>query len=163
MSKRDIFFSYFGGCLLGAQCPLLPSQPWQMLGCVLTLPTFLGRQMAASRTLGGLGGIVQTAPTFKDQAGRGGAQSTGEGPHRLCVAELHKQTATAALPPPTPTPTTFPFTSPPSEDPCPRKFRLLLIRHNCGVLLIVNGSSLLSSTACGRRLRRTGCLHMYNL
>lgn len=58
--------------------------------------------MVAHRTLGGLGGIVQTAPTFKDQAGRVGGASTGEGPHRSYVAELHKQTATAALLPPPP-------------------------------------------------------------
>lgn len=114
-----------------------------MLGCVLTLPTFLGRQMVARRTLGGLGGIVQTAPTFKDQAGRVEAPpSAGEGPHRSYVAELHKQTATAASLPPPPPPSPLPPPSsyfPLPEDPCPVKFSLattanktqLLRARNC--------------------------------
>lgn len=99
-----------------------------------TLATFLGRQMVAHRTLGGLGGIVQTAPAFKDQAGRvkGGVCVCGGGvspphsssshsatpPDSSYVAELHKQTATAASCPPNP------HTYPLPQDPCPLKFSL---------------------------------------
>jgi hypothetical protein len=41
------------------------------------------------------------AATFKDRAGVGlSVGGASQGPHRSYVAELHKQTATAALAPP---------------------------------------------------------------
>lgn len=89
-----------------------------MPGCVLTLPTFLGRQMVAHRTLGGLGGIVQTAPTFKDQAGRGvGVGVRGGAPERdpiarmllSCINKQQQLLRCPRLPPPPPQPLYFPL------------------------------------------------------
>lgn len=56
---------------------------------------------------------------------RGALPSAGVGPHHSYVAELHKQTATAApVPPPPPPPPPPPTLYFPLEDPCPVKFSL---------------------------------------
>ena len=73
-----------------------PDPAWQLLGCADSTHIPGETDGGAQDT----GRIVQTAATFKDQAGVG-TPSASEGPHRSYVAELHKQTATAALAPPT--------------------------------------------------------------
>lgn len=162
------------------QHSLLPDQPWQMLGCVLTLPTFLGRQMVAHRTLGGLGGIVQTAPTFKDQAGRVGGPR--QAPERdptarmllSCINKQQQLLRCLRLPPPPPPPTLY-F---PLEDPCPVKFSLATTANKAQSLCALNcewhrqnapstPSWLVLSVWTPPLLvvggDPTGCLHMYNL
>lgn len=112
-----------------------------MPGCVLTLPTFLGRQMVAHRTLGGLGGIVQTAPAFKDQAGRvgGPCQAPEWDPTtRMLLSCINKQQQLPRclrLPPPPPPPTLY---FPPPKDPCPVKFSLATAANKAQSLCALN-------------------------
>lgn len=149
-----------------------------MLGCVLTLPTFLGRQMVARRTLGGLGGIVQTAPTFKDQAGRVGGPR--QAPERdptarmllSCINKQQQLLRCLRLPPPLPPSPYFPL-----EDPRPVKFSLATTANKAQSLCALNcewhrqnAPSLLHGSLSARTPPLlvvggdpTGCLHMYNL
>lgn len=107
---------------------------------------------------------------------RGAPPSAGEGPHRSYVAELHKQTATAASvpPPPPPLPPSPYF---PLEDPRPVKFSLATTANKAQSLCALNcewhrqnAPSLLHGSLSARTPPLlvvggdpTGCLHMYNL
>lgn len=122
-----------------------PSSQFRLDKCwgvcaTLTLPTFLGRQMVARRTLGGLGGIVQTAPTFKDQAGRVGGprQALERDPTaRMLLSCINKQQQLLSAPPQQHHLHHHPLNFPP-EDPCPVKFSLATTANKAQSLLGLN-------------------------